>query len=75
MTEIIISLVSGVIGALGGSFSVILFYKSTKRTNNAIALHHEIENDKDYIEIYKDLIKEYQKLLCFNQACKERINA
>ena len=70
-TYIIVSVVSGIVGA---SFPTLFFFKSNKRKEKAIAENHEITNDKEYITIYKDIINEYQKLLCFNQACKERIN-
>ena len=71
-TYILVSIISGIIGA---SFPTVLFFKSNKRKEKAIAENHEITNDKEYISIYKDIIREYQKLLCYNQACKDRINA
>lgn len=69
-TYIIVSVISGIIGA---SFPTILFFKVNRKKKIEEAKSLEIANDKEYIQIYKDLVKEYQLLVCYKNNCKERI--
>ena len=70
---IIISVVSGIVGGVLTLVPTLLFFKSDKRKRIAEITAVEIANDKDYIQIYKDLVEEYRKLVCYKNTCNERI--
>lgn len=67
---IIISAVSGIIGA---SFPTIIFFRASKRKQNAEAESVEVSNDKERIEIYHKMVKDLEEFVCYFKTCKDRI--
>ena len=60
---------SGTLVALVGQF---IFFKSNKRSANAGATQKEIQNASDVVVIYRNLITDLERYICYIENCESR---
>jgi hypothetical protein len=71
--EIITIIISGLSGMFGASIPTILFYRANRRKQNAEASSSELNNEKERISIYHNMVKDLEEYVCYFKSCKERI--